>query len=323
MSKFPRRRFSSLLGRAAVCAGLVLAAPAALARAPLAGKQVPGAHRMNVGAFEVTSLLDGYVEIDPKLLKAAPSTVGNLLTAAHLPKGPVRTAVNAFLVNTGDKLVLIDAGTSSAFGPTVGKLPESLALAGVDPAQVDEILITHLHPDHVHGLLTPEGTIYFPNATVHVAKADVDFWGSDEVAAKAPAEARPFFAVAKKVLTVYGQRIVPFSPGAELVPGIRSVEAIGHTPGHTCYLIESQGKKLMAVGDILHVAAVQFAEVNATVAFDTDSKKALATRKRLFDRAAKEGFVIAATHLPFPGVGYVRKTGKAYVFDPLPWQLSP
>lgn len=314
-----RRFFLSTLGAATT---LLAASPLARAAAPFASKPVTGVHRMKLGHFEVTSLLDGYVDIDTKLLNADAHMVAELLHADHLPDGPVRTAVTAFLINTGDKLVLIDCGTAGAFGPTLGRLPESLALAGVEPAQVDEVLITHLHPDHFGGALNPDGSAFFPQATIRLAQADHDFWTSDAMAAKAPKEVQPFFALAKKVLGAYGERVKPFVPDIEIVPGIRAVAAVGHTPGHSCYAVESEGKKLLAVGDILHVAAVQFPRVDVTIGFDSDAKQALATRKRFFDQAAKEQFLIAATHLPFPGVGYVRKTAKAYAFDPLPWQLG-
>ena len=259
----PTRR--SLLAAGALCA---LAPVLALARAPLAGAQQLSVHRMKLGAFEVTSLLDGYIDIPPLVLRGDPEVVKQLLAAGGHGGGPIRFPVNTFLVNTGEKLVLVDAGGAKMLGPSAGRLPQCLALAGVDPAQVDEVCITHMHGDHLHGTVTPEGARLFPNAVLRIAKPDVDYWANPEVEAKAPENEKGRFVAAKRAVAAYGDRLRPFALGETLVPGIRSVDASGHTPGHSCYLVESEGARLMLLGDLMHVAAVQFPRPDVTVAFD-------------------------------------------------------
>ena len=293
----------------------------AAAKAPLAGSQVISVHRMKLGSFEVTAMLDGYIDISPAVLQADPALVKSMLTAGGWPESPMRLPVNTFLVNTGEKLVLLDAGGAKMLGPTAGRLPQCLAAAGIAPAQIDEIYITHMHGDHLHGTVAPDGSAMFPNATLRIAQEDMDYWGNPEVEAKAPDNQKSRFIPAKRAIAAYGNRLKPFKLGEELTPGIRSVEAVGHTPGHSCYLIQSGQSRLLAIGDTMHVAPVQFPRPDITVAFDWDQDKARQTRMSLFDRVVQESIPIAAVHLPFPGIGLLRKKGSEYLFDPAPWQL--
>ena len=293
----------------------------AAAKAPLAGSQVISVHRMKLGSFEVTAMLDGYIDIPPAVLQADPALVKSMLTAGGWPESPMRLPVNTFLVNTGEKLVLLDAGGAKMLGPTAGRLPQCLAAAGIAPAQIDEIYITHMHGDHLHGTVAPDGSAMFPNATLRIAQEDMDYWGNPEVEAKAPDNQKSRFIPAKRAIAAYGNRLKPFKLGEELTPGIRSVEAVGHTPGHSCYLIQSGQSRLLAIGDTMHVAPVQFPRPDITVAFDWDQDKARQTRMSLFDRVVQESIPIAAVHLPFPGIGLLRKKGSEYLFDPAPWQL--
>ena len=295
--------------------------PAAYGKAPLAGSQAISVHRMKLGDFEVTAMMDGFIDIPPAVLQADPELVKTLLTAGGWPETPMRLPVNTFLVNTGEKLVLLDAGGAKMLGPTAGRLAQCLAAAGIEPGQIDEVYITHMHGDHLHGTVTPDGGRMFPNATVRIAKADMDYWTNPEVEAKAPENQKARFIPAKRAVAAYGDRLKPFSLGDELTPGIRSVEAVGHTPGHSCYMVQSGAARLLAIGDTMHVAPVQFPRPEITVAFDWDQSKARSTRVSIFDMVVKEGIPIAAVHLPFPGIGRLRKTGSTYVFDPVPWQL--
>jgi glyoxylase-like metal-dependent hydrolase (beta-lactamase superfamily II) len=304
-------------------AATALAVPGtALAKAPMAGNQMLGVHRMKLGDFEVTTLLDGYIDINPALLNAPPEQVKKLFDAAEVPYGPVRTPVNTFLINTGDHLVLIDAGGARMLGPTAGRLPQALAAAGMSLDQIDEVYITHMHGDHLHGTVTPEGTPMFPNAVVRVAKADLDFWGSAEVEAAAPADQKWRYVAAKRAKAAYGDRLKPFEPGGELVPGIRSVAAVGHTPGHSCYLVTSGKAQLMLIGDLIHLPMAQFSKPEMTIAFDWQQPRAAQTRQAIFDRISDENMLLGAVHLPFPGLGQLRKhTAGAYTYLPLAWRL--
>lgn len=313
-----RRRFLSvpLLG----C--LALATRSVAAKAPLAGGSLVGVHRLKLGEFEVTTLLDGFIDLPATVLQGDQALVRQHLEAAGLWGSPIRTAVNAFLVNTGERLVLIDCGGAQMLGPTAGRLPRALAQIGVDPGQVDEVYVTHMHGDHLHGAVTPDGARLFPNAVLRIAKADVDYWGSAEIEAKAPENQKGRFVAAKRAIAAYGDRLQPFEPGAELTPGIRSVAASGHTPGHTCFLVTSGKARLLLVGDLLHVAPVQFPRPEITVAFDWNQDLARTRRRELFDLMSNESILIGAAHLPFPGIGRLRaRDGGAFAYEPLPWQM--
>lgn len=290
---------------------LAAAAPAQ-AEAPQVLTQVPGYYRQVLGAFEVTALYDGQIALDTKLLKnVSPDQVHKLL-ARMFRTNPTPTAVIAFLVNTGSKLVLVDAGAAKLFGPTLGQVLANLKAAGYDPAQVDAVLLTHLHGDHVGGLLTADGQVAFPNAQVYAGKADADFWLSPEVAAKAPDAAKGFFKMAQDSTAPYVKagHFATFEGDAEILPGVKPVSEHGHTPGHTGYLFESKGQKLLVWGDVVHNAAVQFPQPKVTIEFDNDPAKALAMRLKLFGWTAKDALLVAGAHLPFPGLGHVRADGK-------------
>lgn len=312
------------LAFALAAATILLPAAPALAEAPAVRTQVPGFYRLAVGEVEVTALYDGFIDLDTKILSnASPAEVQRLLTRMFLGGQKVQTAVNAFLVNAGGKLILVDTGAAKAFGPTLGFIGDNLKAAGYSPEQVDVVLLTHLHADHAAGLLGADGKPLFPNAEVRVAQADNDFWLSEEIAAKAPDGFKPFFKLAREAAAPYqaAGRWKPFSGEVELASGIKAVDAHGHTPGHTAYMIESKGQRLLIVGDAVHSHAVQFARPEVAIEFDSDKKQAVAARKRLFARAAKEKLALAGMHLPFPGLGHVRADGKGYAWVPV--EFSP
>ena len=314
-----RRPLITALTVAAVAATAALPVQPAHAEAAMAKSQAPGWYRMKVGAFEVTALSDGTVAlpVDKLLTGQKAAVIDGLLTRSFL-KAPVETSVNGYLVNTGSKLVLIDAGAAGLFGPTLGKLVANLKAAGYAPEQVDEIYITHMHPDHVGGLMAGE-KMAFPNAVVRADKRDADFWLSQANLDKAPAEGKGFFQGAMASLNPYvaAGKFKPFDGNTELAPGIKAMAAPGHTPGHSLYVVESGGRKLVLWGDLMHVAAVQFAEPSVTIAFDTDSKNAAVQRKRAYAEAAKQGYLVGSAHLSFPGLGHLRAEGKGYTFVPV------
>ena len=311
----------SLQLRCAVALALCLAgaaAPmAAWSAAPQVKTQAPGYYRMMLGEFEITALSDGTVALPmDKLLNQPAAKTGKALTRAYL-KAPVETSINGFLINTGSKLVLIDTGAAGLFGPTVGKLLGNLKAAGYTPDQVDEIYITHMHPDHVGGLMA-DGKPAFPNAVVRADQRDADFWLSQKNMEAAPKDAQGFFQGAMASLNPYiaSGKFKSFSGNTDLIPGIKAVASYGHTAGHTTYVVESAGQKLVLWGDLMHVAAVQFPEPAVTIQFDTDSKAAAVQRKKAYAEAAKQGYWVAAAHLAFPGIGHLRSEGSGYAFVP-------
>jgi glyoxylase-like metal-dependent hydrolase (beta-lactamase superfamily II) len=288
------------------------------AAAPPARSQAPGYYRMMLGDFEVTALSDGTVDLHVKdlLTNTTATRIQRALARAYL-KDPVETSVNGYLVNTGTKLVLVDAGAGNLFGPTLGKLVANLQAAGHAPEQVDEIYITHMHPDHVGGLAA-DGKAVFPNAIVRADRRESEFWLSKANLDAAAKDAKGFFEGAQASMKPYvdAGRFKPFDGDTELLPGVQAVAARGHTPGHTIFVFESSGQRLFAWGDLMHVAAVQFPEPAVTIRFDVDSRAAAVVRKKEFAYAAQRGHWVAASHLSFPGIGHLRADGKGYDWLP-------
>ncbi|WP_426269389.1 MBL fold metallo-hydrolase [Dyella kyungheensis] len=304
-----------ILGLAAVAAPV----QQAHASAPQIKKSGAAYYRFMLGKFEVTALSDGTtaLPVDQLLTQTTPEQVKKALAANYISM-PYEMNFNAFVINTGDKLVLIDTGAGALFGPNLGKMIDALKASGYTPEQVDEIYITHMHPDHIGGLVA-NGKAVFPNAIVRADQREGDFWLSQANLDKAGKDEKGFFQGAQAALKPYvdSGRYKPFDGTAELVPGIKPVLLPGHTPGHAGYMIESEGQKLLAWGDVIHVGAVQFAHPTITIHFDADSKSAEAARLALLADAAKQGYWIAGAHLSFPGVGHVSASGKnSYTWIP-------
>ncbi|MET3390323.1 MULTISPECIES: MBL fold metallo-hydrolase [Variovorax] len=311
-------------GMAALAGSLLMLSfsPMAQAAAPQVKTQAPGFYRMMLGDFEVTALFDGTLDLEPKklLTNTTQEQVGKLLDRGF-EKDAVPTSVNGYLINTGSKLVLVDTGAGGLFGPTLGNLQANLKAAGYQPEQVDDVLITHMHGDHVGGLVQ-DGKLVFPNATIHAGQEDADFWLNKANLEKASAEMKGFFQGAMASLNPYVEagKFKGMKGGTELAPGIKAVPAHGHTPGHNIYVVESKGQKLVLWGDLMHVAAVQFAQPQVTISFDVDSKPAAVERKKAYADAAKGRYLVGSAHLPFPGLGHVRAEGKGYVWVPVDYQ---
>jgi glyoxylase-like metal-dependent hydrolase (beta-lactamase superfamily II) len=297
-------------------AGISLTAGRARAAAPQQKSQAPGYYRMMLGDFEITALSDGTfsLKVSEVITGIAPKDLDAALARSFL-SDTIELSVNGFLINTGSKLVLIDTGAGVYFGPTTGKLLASLKASGYRPDQVDEIYITHMHGDHIGGLVL-DGKAAFPNAVVRASQKEADYWLSKANRDAAPPDAREGFDDAMAALQPYvsAGRFKPFAGDATLVPGLRAVAAPGHTPGHTVYLAESKGQTILFWGDIMHVAALQFPDPSLTDAYDADSAAATAGRKKIFAEAAEHGYWVAAAHLSFPGIGHLRSAGTGYTY---------
>jgi glyoxylase-like metal-dependent hydrolase (beta-lactamase superfamily II) len=286
---------------------------------PFAKTQAPGVYRLKVGGFEVTVLSDGNLAIDRNLFLGDAAGGDKLLEKAFLPQGAIPTCVNEWLINTGDKVVLVDAGGGGSFAPTLGKMHGNLAVAGIDPRTVDIVVITHMHPDHIPGLLANDGSMMFPNAVVHVNADEYAFWTSEQNSAKAPDEFKIFFDLAKAAIKPYADagKMQTFKDGAQFAAGVTAAAAPGHTVGHSMVRVSSGGSDLLIWGDIVHCAALQFAEPERAIAFDADPAMAIANRKKVMDMVASDRLLFAGAHLPFPGVGHAAKSGTGYAYVPI------
>jgi glyoxylase-like metal-dependent hydrolase (beta-lactamase superfamily II) len=303
----------------AVTAMTLAGASVALASAPMATSGSPGYYRFHFGDFEITALSDGTFDLPAsKLLTGVSPEVLKKGVDKFFLTDPVETSDNAYLINTGSKLVLVDTGAGNLFGPTLGQVVAHLSAAGYKPEQVDAILITHMHPDHVGGLLT-NGKMTFPNATIFADKEEAGFWLSAEKLAAAPEANKGFFQGAQASLNPYVKagKTKWIEGETEIVPGVKSRATHGHTAGHTIYIVESKGKKLFLIGDLIHVAAVQFENLSIRIGFDTDQNMAEAMRKKVFAEIASGKDLFAASHLAFPGLGHIRPEKKGYDFVPM------
>ncbi|KQZ46418.1 MULTISPECIES: MBL fold metallo-hydrolase [Massilia] len=301
-----------------LAAAVAAATVGAQAAAPMVKTPAPGFFRVMLGDVEITPISDGTFDLPmDQIIRQKPELTRTTLTKNFL-KLPVETSDNAFLINTGSKLVLVDTGAGALFGPTVGKFVNNLKAAGYRPEQIDEIYITHMHGDHVGGLVN-NGQRVFPNAVVRAGKADADYWLSQANMDKAPADKKDFFKGAMASINPYIQagKFKPIEKDGELVPGVSAQAEHGHTPGHTVYAVESHGQKLVLIGDLIHLAAVQFDNPQVTVAFDSDEKAAAAARKKVFDDAARNGWLVGGAHLQFPGLGHLQAQGKGYRWVPV------
>ncbi|MEO5910710.1 MAG: MBL fold metallo-hydrolase [Pelobium sp.] len=283
-----------------------------------------GYYHLNIGDVEVTSLSDGTVpqNIHQLLKNTHPGEIDRMLKE-NFQNDPVELSVNAYLIKRSDQLILVDAGTAGAYGPSLGHLTESLAHAGYKPEQINVVLITHIHIDHTGGLMNGEN-LAFPNATIYISKPEVDFWFNPDSKTKAPESLKTYFAQAEATVGPYlkSGKVKTFTYGAELFPGITPVATPGHTPGHTSYLVESKDQKIMFWGDIMHVAPLQFADPEVTIVYDVDQHAAAIQRKKAFAEAAKRGFWVAGDHLSYPGIGHIRANGPSYVFVPANYSIK-
>ena len=298
-------------------AGLVQSTRTALAAAPQAGTQAPGFYRRKLGSAEVTALLDGYLDITHNLwVGIEEDELKKAINSAFLPNnGQIRIGITSYLVNTGNRLILVDSGSADLFGPTAGEFLDTLAQAGHSPDQIDDILITHMHPDHIAALA--DGTkATFKNAALHVNEDELNFWASETNQASAPDNAKAWYTAALNVKAAYKDRLNVFTGEPELLTGVSAMALPGHTPGQTGYRFSFDGEELLIWGDACGVASVQFQHPEAGLIFDVDGETGKKTRARLLDMAANEKILVASAHCPFPSFGYVDRSGPAYAWVP-------
>lgn len=325
--RFALSRRRALLAAPAV-AGAALAAPAligraapAVAGAPALGTDRPHVYRYKIGSFECTSVFDGAIALDgPHPIfgeNQEASAVQALAEENFLPPTRMEIGFTPVMVNTGDTLVLFDSGNGAARRPSAGKLRETLAAAGYSPEQVDVVVITHFHPDHIGGLME-EGSPLFPNARYVTGARENDFWTHPD-RMSGPTE---------RVATLTASNVKPLAektsfiePGDAVVSGIEAVEAFGHTPGHMVFHIESEGGRLLLFADLCNHYVVSMQRPDWHVRFDMDKEKAVAARKSVLGMIAADRIAATGYHMPFPSVGFVETMGDGFRWVPASYQL--
>lgn len=265
-----------------------------------------------IGGKRVTAMSDGFLTIDAGTLNGVDEAgYRAALDAAHIKADVHPTGVNAFLIEDETGKTLIDAGTGTAFGPTLGHLGAQMEAIGISPDSITRIVATHLHPDHIGGILAT-GSNPFTAAELVVSENDLGFWMSAEIKAQVPENFHPFFDLAVATVNSFGERVKTVSGEAAIASGLTAMPLPGHTPGHMGVMVEDAGEQLLLWGDIIHVGPVQFADPSVTIAFDADAETASATRAKALDMVTADGLMVAGAHIDFPGIGYVEKAGSGY-----------
>ena len=330
MTAFSISRRQALLGTAAAAGAATLpelAISPALAKAAMSKDQAPYFYRFNHGKMQATVVSDGILplgEPSGSFLGTSKAEVGKLLTDNFLAIDNVILEQNILVLNTGEKLVLFDTGMGSSpmFGPTTGKMLNNLKVAGIEPKDIDAVVATHAHCDHVWGIMADDGKPNFPNAQIYISQADFDFWTDEaKLQLKDPAYMKPFVEGARKNLLPNRDRMVFFKDGQEFLPGIQALAAPGHTVGHTVFMITSDGKSLAAIGDLTHHQVLLMEKPLLEFAYDTDSKQSAKTRVRVLDMLATNRIPLLAYHFPWPGIGHVAKQGEGFRYYPAQMQM--
>jgi glyoxylase-like metal-dependent hydrolase (beta-lactamase superfamily II) len=321
-------RRTLLTGTAATGAALSLGMPSfAHAAAPVSGKQAPGFYRYKVGDFEVTQIVDGartFPMPDTFVVNQKKEDALAAAEAAYMPKGQITVPFNPMVVNTGSKLVVIDTGNGlGAFEQSkgaVGQMNANMTAAGLDPAAVDVVVISHFHGDHMNGLKKADGSPVYPKAEIMVPAAEWAFWSDESNAGKANGFNKPNFPNVKKAFD--GLKVTQFEAGKDIAPGIGSIATPGHTPGHVSFAIQSGSGKLLVQSDVTNIPALFVRNPDWHVVFDNDPALAQATRHKFYDMAAAEKAPVAGYHFSFPSVGHVEKDGNGYRLVPVAWNPS-
>jgi glyoxylase-like metal-dependent hydrolase (beta-lactamase superfamily II) len=287
------------------------------AKAPLLKTQAPAFYRFNVGNVEATVVSDGVIVGVPKATFVGPAAtnVEKMMTDRFLPAHKLVMDQNALVINTGDKLALFETGMASVKRTDdMGLLIGNLKAAGIDPKDIDYLIPSHAHIDHVGGILAADGSRNFPNAQILISQADLEYW-TNEGLAGTPAEGS--MRAARKNLLPNRDRILFYSDGKEVIPGVQAMHTPGHTVGHTCFVITSGSDTLYFAGDLAHHNII-IENPRMEDVYDTDRPLGIQTRLKAMDMLAAQRLRTLLYHLPWPGLGHFVKRGDGFQFEPEP-----
>lgn len=318
-----RRSVLGLSAAALAAAGTFGSNPAS-AKAPLAGKQNAGFYRYKVGDFEITAINDGFFDrpLEGFIKNAEQADVQAVLAESSLAGDKLRIPFTTSVINTGSKLIMIDAGNGNVGAPTSGAWMENFKAAGFSPEQVDLVIFSHFHGDHINGLRLKDGSTPFTNAEIMVPAAEWAFWMDDGQMSRAPDAMKGAFQGVRRVFDPIKDKVAKYEAGKEIVPGITSIAAYGHTPGHTAFAVNSGSGKLMLMSDTTNHPALFVRKPEWTAVFDMDGPTAITSRKKMLDMAIAEKAQVAFYHAPFPATGTIVKDGSSYRLVPVAWNSA-
>jgi glyoxylase-like metal-dependent hydrolase (beta-lactamase superfamily II) len=261
--------------------------------------------------------------IDEKFIrKANYADVQRAMSDAFMPAEKLATPFTMLLVNTGKKLILLDTGTGGQVAATAGAFSDNLIAAGVDPKTIDQIVISHFHPDHINGIKTKDNALIFPNAEIMVPAAEWAFWSDDANMRAAPDGLKIVFHNVRRIFNDIAKDVTQYEPGKVVAPGVETVAAPGHTPGHTVFAIQSGKDAMMVLSDTTQHPALFARNPEWEPQFDIDGATAVTTRKKLLDRVAADRMLVTGYHFPFPACGHIVKTATGYEHVPLLWNTA-
>ncbi|MEM7295856.1 MAG: MBL fold metallo-hydrolase [Pseudomonadota bacterium] len=320
MTTLTRRGFA----KSAIAAPVAAASLATTATSTSAGGHAaapPALYGAPLGSYTITSILDGIAPLGRQFFFGPdPAEIDAAATEAGVGPDLLPAPVSAFLLRSDNRTILVDAGMGDLdiLGPGFGRLDAGLAAAGVAPAEVDTVIITHAHPDHIGGMLA-DGAPAFNNAEVVIAEAEAGFWTDAGIQAQAPEEAQGLFALVQGTLDAYGDQVTQVGAGAEVAPGITLSISAGHTPGHAHLMVDGGERQLLIVADSMHSADLHTAIPEIGFGFDVDPGLAAESRRAMFDKVSADKMLIAGSHIHFPGFGRVLKSGDAFRYAPATW----
>jgi glyoxylase-like metal-dependent hydrolase (beta-lactamase superfamily II) len=287
-------------------------------------QQAPGFYRYKVGDIEVTAINDGFARrpLEGFIRNAELAQVQQAMQEAFLPNDALPIAFTTLVLQQNGRLTLIDAGNGDSGAPTSGQWMKNFRAAGFDPAQVNTVVISHFHGDHINGLRLKDGTAVFAKAEVMVPAVEWDYWMDDARMSQAPEGMKGAFQGARRVFSPIAKDVKRYEANKEVVPGLTSIAAPGHTPGHTAYMLSSGSGKLMIMSDITNHPALFVRNPDWAAVFDMDADQARATRRRMLDMAAAERAQVAFYHAPFPATGHIAKDGNGFRYIPVQWTSS-